>query len=198
MSENISSTPHKVSHGARCSRNGHEGGVIWFTGLSASGKTTLATLLERRLFLAGYQVFMLDGDNLRCGLCSDLGFSEADRGENIRRAAELSGLFAEAGVVVISSFISPFQRDRSLARELAGAPFHEIYLNASLSTCEERDPKGLYARARAKKIQEFTGVSSPYEVPDKANLMVNTGGQPIDVCLDQIYAYVMQHFPIRG
>src|SRR5262249_51816128 len=155
---------------ARAARNGHRGGVVWLTGLSGAGKSTLAMATEALLFQKGYQVFVLDGDNLRHGLNVDLGFSAEDRRENIRRVGEVAALFAEAGQVVITAFISPFRADRDLARAAAqrregAAGFHEIFVRCDLNTLEKRDPKGLYRRARAGEIAEFTGVSAPYEEP---------------------------------
>jgi len=147
-------------------RHGHRGGVVWLTGLSASGKSTIATELERELFRRGCQPFILDGDSVRQGLCRDLGFSERDRRENIRRVGEVSRLFADAGFICISAFISPHRADRDLVRDLMPrGMFIEVFVNAPLSVCEQRDPKGLYAKARKNKIRNFTGISSPYEPP---------------------------------
>ena len=140
--------------------------MLWFTGLSGAGKSTLALALERELFAKGYQVYVLDGDNIRTGLNANLGFSPEDRAENIRRVGEVAALFADAGFIVISSFISPYRSDRERARAAAKDAFHEIYVKASLAACEERDPKGLYKRARTGEIAEFTGISSPYEPPE--------------------------------
>ena len=142
--------------------------MLWFTGLSGTGKSTLALALERELFAKGYQVYVLDGDNIRAGLNANLGFSPEDRAENIRRVGEVASLFADAGFIVISSFISPYRSDRERARAAAKDAFHEIYVKASLEACEGRDPKGLYKRARKGEIPEFTGISSPYEAPDHA------------------------------
>ncbi|MGH6930474.1 MAG: adenylyl-sulfate kinase, partial [Dongiaceae bacterium] len=147
-SSNISAVSHRISADHRSARNGHRGGVLWFTGLSGSGKSTLALALEARLFAKGYHVYVLDGDNVRTGLNANLGFSPKDRAENIRRVGEVAGLFADAGFLVISSFISPYRADRERARAAAGSSFHEIYIQAPLAVCEQRDPKGLYRRAR--------------------------------------------------
>ncbi|MBV8807538.1 MAG: adenylyl-sulfate kinase [Acidobacteriaceae bacterium] len=181
---------HLVAAEARARRNGHRGAVVWMTGLSGAGKSTLAMALERRLFLAGANVFVLDADNVRLGLNRDLGFSPADRAENIRRVGEVSALFAEAGLIVISAFISPMTRDRELARTAAGSNFHEIYIKADLATCEARDPKGLYRRARAGIIEEFTGISAPYEPPLTPQLTLDTAAWQIDRCVEQLVAYV--------
>lgn len=189
-SKNISTVAHRIQLNERWRRNRHKGTVVWLTGLSASGKSSLATLLEQRLFELGRQVYVLDGDNVRHGLCSDLGFSAQDREENIRRVGELAALFAEAGLIVICAFISPYRRDRRLARNAVGGNFHEIYLQADLRVCEERDPKGLYAKARRGEIPDFTGISAPYEAPEAAELVVDTGTMTLEDSLDMIADYV--------
>jgi len=178
-----------VSANSRASRHGHRGGVLWFTGLSGSGKSTLAIGLEQALFAKKFQVFVLDGDNLRHGLNGDLGFSDDDRQENIRRVTEVATAFAEAGMVVISAFISPFRADRENAHQAIGEGFHEIFLDASLEVCESRDPKGLYRQARAGEIAEFTGISSPYEKPQAPAVVLNTGTESIDDCLEKLSVY---------
>jgi bifunctional enzyme CysN/CysC len=167
---------------------------LWFTGLSASGKSTLAVEAEAQLFAEGYQVFMLDGDNVRHGLCGNLGFSPDDRVENIRRAGEVAALFAAAGFVVIAAFISPYRSDRRRARKAAEDRFHEVYIEADLAGCEDRDPKGLYKRARAGEIQEFTGISAPYEVPERPELVVNTVHHGVEECAARIVRYVEDKF----
>jgi bifunctional enzyme CysN/CysC len=191
---NITTVGHGVAHEARAARNGHKGGVLWFTGLSGSGKSTLALALEARLFAKGYHVYVLDGDNIRDGLNANLGFSPADRAENIRRVGEVAALFADAGFLVISSFISPYRADRERARAAAQDAFHEIFIEAPLAVCEARDPKGLYKRARTGEIPEFTGVSSPYEPPEQAELVIHTGLRPVDDCLSELTAYVERAF----
>jgi bifunctional enzyme CysN/CysC len=191
---NLTAVGHTVSREARVLRNGHKGGVLWFTGLSGSGKSTLALALEARLFAKGYHVYVLDGDNVRNGLNANLGFSPEDRAENIRRVGEVAGLFADAGFLVISSFISPYRADRERARSAAGSSFHEIYIQAPLEICEQRDPKGLYRRARKGEIPEFTGVSSPYEPPDEPELVVRTDLLSVDDCLGELSAYVERAF----
>src|SRR6266704_6286520 len=164
-----------VTAALRAARNGHTGAVVWLTGLSGSGKSTLAAELERALFEQGRQVCVLDGDDLRRGLCSDLGFSPADRRENIRRVGEVARLFAEAGFICIAAFISPYRSERDLARGIAPeGKFLEVYLNAPLEVCEQRDPKGLYAKARTGAIKDFTGVSAPYEGPLKPEIELRT------------------------
>lgn len=191
---NVTAEAHRVTTPQRIERNRHSPGVLWFTGLSGSGKSTLAMALEQRLFDQGYQVYVLDGDNVRGGLNANLGFSPEDRAENIRRVGEVAALLADAGVIVITAFISPYRADRERARTAAGNSFHEIYIEADLETCEARDPKGLYKRARSGEISEFTGVSAPYEAPDHPNLVIDTAANDIDACIDQLVAYVSKKF----
>ena len=191
---NITTVGHGVPGEARAQRNGHHGGILWFTGLSGAGKSTLALALEARLFAKGYHVYVLDGDNIRDGLNANLGFSPEDRAENIRRVGEVASLFADAGFLVISSFISPYRSDRERARRAAPDAFHEIYIHASLEVCEERDPKGLYRRARAGEIREFTGISSPYEAPDSPQLTIRTDLLTVEDSLSELVAYVEQNF----
>lgn len=164
------------------------GCVVWFTGLSGSGKSTVAHALEARLFREGHAAFVLDGDNIRRRLNANLGFSEADRHENIRRVAEVAHLFAEAGIICIAAFISPFCSDRDKARALIGAErMFEVYLSTPLNECERRDPKGLYAKARAGRIPEFTGLSSPYEPPPAPALEIDTTACGVDEAADRIF-----------
>ena len=195
-STNISVVEHRVTGEERWQANGHRGGVLWLTGLSGSGKTTLAFELEQRLFGRGCQVFVLDGDNVRRGLSGDLGFSPADRAENIRRIGEVAALFAETGIIVITAFISPYRHDRELARRAATGAFHEVYLEAGLAVCEGRDPKGLYARARRGEISDFTGVSAPYEAPERPELAIDTGTLSVEESLDVLLDYVDRHFMV--
>src|SRR5207302_5481926 len=165
-SDNIYWSRGRVTSAQRELRNGHVGCVIWLTGLSSSGKSTIANELERELFNLGRHAYVLDGDNIRHGLGSDLGFAPKDRAENIRRVGEVAKLFADAGFICITAFISPYRADRELARKLMpSGRFIEVFINAPLEICEQRDPKGLYAKARAKEIKEFTGISAPYELP---------------------------------
>jgi bifunctional enzyme CysN/CysC len=193
-STNITAVGHAVTRDARSARNGHKGAVLWFTGLSGAGKSTLALALERELFAKGYQVYVLDGDNIRSGLNANLGFSPDDRAENIRRVGEVAALFADAGFIVISSFISPYRSDRERAKAAAKDVFHEIYVKASLEACETRDPKGLYKRARTGEIPEFTGISSPYEPPETPELVVPTDELAVDECLAVLLKYVEGKF----
>ena len=195
---NITSVEHRVTATERAAQAGHPGGVLWFTGLSGSGKSTLAVELERRLFNAGYNVYVLDGDNLRHGLNANLGFSPEDRAENIRRVGEVAALFADTGMLVITAFISPYRDDRDRARKAAaGAAFHEVFIDAGLEECERRDPKGLYARARAGEIANFTGISAPYEPPDHCDLKVQTATQTIEESVAALIRYVQEIFPLK-
>jgi bifunctional enzyme CysN/CysC len=197
-STNVTTVNHRVAASHRAARNGHRGGILWFTGLSGAGKSTLAMELERLLFDQGYQVFVLDGDNVRQGLNADLGFSSTDRAENIRRVGEVAGLFAEAGLIVISAFISPYRADRDRIRAAHSTHFHEIYINAPLHVCEARDAKGLYRRARAGEIQDFTGVSAPYECPTAPDLELPTDRLPLDRCLSELLRFVDQRLSLRA
>jgi len=158
--ENLTPVDHKVTRASRAERFGHRGGILWLTGLSGAGKSTLAMAVEQHLFRRGYAVYVLDGDNVRSGLNANLSFSPEDRVENIRRVGEVAALFADAGFLCITAFISPYRADRARARQAGGEAFHEIYVRADLETCERRDPKGLYRRARAGEIADFTGVSA--------------------------------------
>ena len=172
---------------------GHKGMVIWFTGLSGSGKSTLANALNEVLHLDGFSTYVLDGDNIRHGLCKDLGFSDKDRQENIRRIGEVSKLFLDAGVIVLTAFVSPFIADRQRARELVKEnDFIEIYCSADLKICEDRDTKGLYAKARKGDIKEFTGISSPYEKPLDPELTIDTGSGNIEECVEEILNKLVQ------
>ena len=173
-----------VDRQARASQRGHSSSILWFTGLSGSGKSTLANAVNAALFERGLATYVLDGDNIRHGLCKDLGFSDADREENIRRIGEVAKLFLDAGVIVLTAFVSPFRADREKARALvADGDFLEIHCAADLAVCESRDPKGLYAKARAGQIKEFTGISSPYEAPEKPELCLDTGAQNLEQCV---------------
>jgi bifunctional enzyme CysN/CysC len=172
---NLSLDRGSVSREERESALGQRACVVWFTGLSGSGKSTLAREVERRLAGRGRLVYVLDGDNVRHGLCSDLGFSDADRAENIRRIAEVAALLVDAGLIVLTAFISPFRADRAHARRVIGdGRFIEVHVDAPLAECESRDPKGLYAKARRGEIREFTGLDSPYEPPENAEITLKT------------------------
>ena len=176
-----------VTRECREAQNGHRGAIIWFTGLSGSGKSTLAHAVEESLHHSGCRTFVLDGDNVRHGLCGDLGFSVKDRQENIRRIGEMTKLFMEAGVIVLTAFISPYRVDRERIRGMVEhGDFIEIYCDTSIDICETRDVKGLYKKARAGEIAEFTGISSPYQVPENPELTVNTGTASLNDCVQQV------------
>lgn len=180
-------------------QNGHRSVALWFTGLSGSGKSTLAHAVEERLHGFDCRTFVLDGDNVRHGLCSDLGFSRRDREENIRRIGEVTRLFMEAGIIVLTAFISPFRTDRERARALIGEDrFLEVYCQCPLDVCEQRDVKGLYQRARAGQIPDFTGLTSPYEEPEHPALVVDTATLSLGACVDTVVALLVAHQTISG
>lgn len=190
-STNIAWHHASVDRAARAQRRGHRSAILWFTGLSGSGKSTLANAVNAALFEQGLACYVLDGDNIRHGLCKDLGFSDADREENIRRIGEVSKLFLDAGVVVLTAFVSPFKADRDRARALVAAgDFIEIHCAADLDVCEQRDTKGLYAKARAGEIKDFTGISSPYEAPEAPELRVATGSQTLEQSVEQVLEHL--------
>jgi bifunctional enzyme CysN/CysC len=191
---NLSTEVHSVSIAERHAQNGHAGGVMWFTGLSGSGKSTLSMGLQRALFDLGWNVFVLDGDNVRQGLNKDLGFSAADRSENIRRIAEVAHLFAQSGTVVLTAFISPLQADRDQARAIIGDAFQEIHVDTPLSICEQRDVKGLYKKARAGDIPNFTGISAPYEAPEAPELRVQTADKSLPDAVAELVAFARRTF----
>jgi len=176
-----------VTRARREAQNGHRGAIIWFTGLSGSGKSTLAHAVEESLHQRGCRTFVLDGDNVRHGLCGDLGFSAQDRQENIRRIGEVAKLFMEAGVIILTAFISPYRADRERVRGMVEhGDFIEIYCDTPIEICETRDVKGLYKKARAGEVSEFTGISSPYQVPENHELTVNAGTASLDTCVQQV------------
>ncbi|HSO06850.1 MAG TPA: adenylyl-sulfate kinase [Pelomicrobium sp.] len=180
-----------VTRARRETLNGHRSFVLWFTGLSGAGKSTLAHAVEEALHRAGHRTFVFDGDNVRHGLCADLGFSERDRAENLRRIGEMCKLFVEAGVVSLAAFISPMAAERQRVRAMfQPGDFHEIYCEAPLEVCESRDVKGMYARARRGEIPNFTGISAPYEAPESPELVVPTGTLPLEQCVEQVLALV--------
>ena len=176
-----------VTRERRQGQNNHKSVILWFTGLSGAGKSSLAHAVEERLHEMNCRTYVLDGDNVRHGLCGDLGFSDADRSENIRRIAEVAKLFLEAGVISLTAFISPFREEREAARKLVPhGDFLEIYCNSPIEVCEQRDVKGLYRRARAGEIKDFTGISSPYEAPLRPELTVDTGNSSIEDCVGSV------------
>ena len=176
-----------VNKDTRSERLGQRPVIVWFTGLSGSGKSTSADALEKALFAKGYSTYLLDGDNVRHGLCKDLGFSDVDRIENIRRVGEVAKLMVDAGQIVLTSFISPFQSDRNMVRSLVGpGEFIEVFVKASLSVCESRDSKGLYKKARSGQIKNFTGIDSPYEEPKSAEIVIDTESMSKDETVDYL------------
>jgi len=182
-----------VTRARREAQNGHRGAIIWFTGLSGAGKSTLAHAVEEALHQRGCRTFVLDGDNVRHGLCGDLDFSPEARVENIRRVGEVAKLFMEAGVTVLTAFISPYRAERERVRGMVEhGDFMEIYCDAPIAVCESRDVKGLYKKARSGQISEFTGISSPYEAPENPELTVNTAETALDDCVKQVIAEIMQ------
>ncbi|HAH48219.1 adenylyl-sulfate kinase [Gimesia sp.] len=188
---NVTWHDHRVTKEERCKQNGHKGAVLWFTGLSGSGKSTIANTVDHKLFEMGKHTFVLDGDNIRMGLNKNLGFSPEDRTENIRRIGEVSKLYTDAGTLVMTAFISPYREDRDQVREILGdGEFIEVYVKASLETCEGRDPKGLYKKARAGEIKGFTGIDAPYEEPEKAELVLDSDGKGIDDLADEVVAFL--------
>jgi adenylylsulfate kinase len=188
----------KVLRRHREALNGHKSIIIWFTGYSGSGKSTIAHTVEERLHQMGCNTFVLDGDNVRSGLCADLGFSRQDRAENIRRISELAKLFLEGGLIVLIALISPFRADRQRARALVGEnDFMEIYCRCPIELCEQRDVKGFYRRAKQGEIPEYTGVSSPYEPPDHPELILDTDACSLEVCVEQVLAMLFQRGVIK-
>ncbi len=182
-----------VTRARRQQQNQHASVILWFTGLSGAGKSSLAHAVEEQLHQRGYKTFVLDGDNVRHGLCGDLGFTDLDRQENIRRVAEVTKLMLEAGVITLAAFISPFKAERMLARNLVPpGDFIEIYCDCELTICEQRDVKGLYKKARQGDISQFTGISSPYEIPDKPELVVATGKAGLEECVEQVLKLLIQ------
>ena len=191
-SKNITWHQAEITRQDREQMNGHKSAVIWFTGLSGSGKSTLAHAVEKRLFDLGCRTYVLDGDNVRHGLNKNLGFSPADREENIRRIGEVANLFQQAGVIAMTAFISPYRSDRDKARAVSGDSFLEVYVKSSLDACESRDTKGLYKKARAGEVKEFTGISAPYEEPLNPELVVCTDCETLDESAERVMALLRQ------
>jgi adenylylsulfate kinase len=192
-SENVVWHQATVTRERREELNGHKSFVLWFTGLSGSGKSTIAHAVEEQLYQMGCHTFVFDGDNVRHGLCSDLGFGEDERKENIRRIGEMTHLFVQAGVIAMTAFISPFRAERKRVRDLFNpGEFIEVYCECNLETCEQRDVKGLYAKARAGLIPNYTGISSPYETPESAEVTVNTDKETLDESVTKVLDYLRQ------
>lgn len=190
---NVTWHDHRVSSADRKTLMGHKGCILWFTGLSASGKSTIANTVDHKLHSLGKHTYLLDGDNIRMGLNKNLGFSAEDRAENIRRIGEVAKLFADAGIITLTAFISPYRADRDNARALMPAgEFLEVFVNASVETCEARDPKGLYKKARAGEIKNFTGISDPYEAPEKPELVLDSNSKGIDELADEVVDYLLK------
>ena len=196
-STNITWHLGEVDQAKREALNGHKGAVLWFTGLSGSGKSTLANAVELALHQQGAHTYILDGDNVRHGLNKNLTFSDEDRMENIRRIGEVARLFSDAGILTLTAFISPFRADRAVVRELMGDRFVEVHVKASVEVCESRDPKGLYQKARAGEIKDFTGISSPYEAPEAPEIIVDTGALSIEDSVAQVVDY-LKHSGLMG
>jgi adenylylsulfate kinase len=198
-SVNVVSQPAAVTRNERELKNGHRGAVVWLTGLPGSGKSTIARATEQMLYDLGLQTATLDGDNIRLGLCADLGFSDADRNENVRRVAETAKLFLEQGVVVIVALVSPVRHTRELVKQMISTnDFLEIYCNCPLSVCQQRDPKGHYARAKLDEISNFTGVSSLYEEPLKPALLLNTNAQTPEESVRELITLILERCKFAG
>ena len=192
--ENITYIKNLISSEQRWQRQRHTGGVLWLTGLPASGKSTLAYELETKLLKVGFDIFSFGSQQIRQGLNCDLGYTREDRRENIRRASELAAILASSGLIVVTSFISPYNSDRKIARSAAGENFHEIYLDATLEQCEPRDTRDRYARARRDCLDNFTGINGPYEIPDDPELILRTGQTSVEECINVLINYIERNF----
>lgn len=190
MSKNIYPFSYNITKKDRNKRLNHKSPVIWLTGLSGSGKTTIANSLQTYLFNNNINSYVLDGDNVRSGLNKELGFSDIDRKENIRRISEVSKLFSDAGILTITAFISPFEEDRKIAKEIIESDFIQIYISTPIEICEQRDPKGLYKKVRNNEIKNFTGISSPYEIPTNSNYILDTTNCSVEECVLEIVEYL--------
>lgn len=188
---NVTLHEHRVTKEARCKLNGHQGAILWFTGMSGCGKSTVANAVDYLLHQKGIHTFVLDGDNIRLGLNKNLGFSPEDRTENIRRIGEVAKLYTDAGILVLNAFISPYASDRDTIRALVGqGEFIEVFVDASLETCEKRDPKGLYKKARAGEIKGFTGIDAPYEAPKAPEITLDSDSKSIDVLAQEVVDFL--------
>lgn len=192
MQEKLHIIPHnfKLGQADKESRHGYKAACLWFTGLSGSGKSTIANAVEQALFADSFHTYILDGDNIRNGINKDLDFSEAGRNENIRRIGEVANLFCDAGIVVLAAFVSPFKKDREILKGLMGDQFIEIYVDAPVEVCEQRDVKGLYKKARAGEISNFTGISSPFEAPENPDIHIRTDQENIQEATQKVVSYI--------
>lgn len=199
MKKHIIPHSYQISKSDRQTKNKHKSFLLWFTGLSGSGKSTIANAVEQKLFQRGIQTYSLDGDNIRKGINNDLSFSPEDRTENIRRIAEVANLMVDAGLVVLAAFVSPYKKDRNNIRSIVkDVNFVEIYINTSIEECERRDVKGLYKKARAGEIKNMTGISAPYEAPENPNIEIKTEEQSIDEAANMIVAYVQKKLKLNN
>ncbi|MBS4199264.1 adenylyl-sulfate kinase [Bacillus sp. FJAT-49732] len=193
-STNVTWHEQHVSKKDRQALHGHKSAILWFTGLSASGKSTLCVEIEKRLFALGMSTYVLDGDNIRHGLNKNLGFSPEDRSENIRRIGEVSRLLVDAGIITLTAFISPYRKDRELVRNLVDHyEFIEVYVKCSIEECERRDPKGLYKKARLGEINDFTGVNAPYEEPINPEIVIESDKETVTASVDKVLSYLKDH-----
>lgn len=191
MSNNIIYQDYNISRDSRNKKYGHSSFVLWFTGLSGSGKSTIANAVEHELFKKGYKTYSLDGDNVRLGINKGLGFSEEDRNENLRRISEIAKLFVEAGIITIAAFVSPLRKDREMIKEIIGEnDFIEIFVDTSLEECERRDVKGLYKKARLGEIKNFTGIDAPYEIPKQPDILIQTEKESLEIAVKKIVTFV--------
>ncbi len=192
MQEKLHIIPHnyKLGEADKESRQGHKAACLWFTGLSGSGKSTIANAVEQALFAEGFHTYILDGDNIRNGINKDLDFSESGRNENIRRIGEVAKLFCDAGIVALAAFVSPFKKDREILKGLMGDQFYEIFVDAPVEVCEQRDVKGLYKKARAGEISNFTGISSPFEAPENPDIHIRTHEESIKESTLKVVSYI--------
>ena len=191
MNKNIFNQDYTISRNDREKKNKHNAFLILLTGLSGSGKSVVANHLDKKLFSESLHTYALDGDNIRLGICNDLGFSSEDRNENLRRVAEISKLMIDAGLITIAAFVSPYKKSRAMIKEIVGAHnYVEVYVSTSIEVCEKRDTKGLYAKARKGDIKDFTGISSPYEVPENADVIIDTDKISLEDSVNQIYNFI--------